>query len=96
MNVFKSIVAGMLLAGSTVVAVVGLASGPVATDPLPAWAPNAHNTFAMTDDPDPNIPTRSAWDLSKSTDSQPAAAFRRTATRKLPGSHRYPGHHGAH
>jgi hypothetical protein len=56
MNVFKSIVAGVLLAGSMVAAVVGLASGPAAADPLAAWAPNAHNTFATTDDPDPNIP----------------------------------------
>ena len=44
-----------LLSAGTVVA-AGLASGPAAADPLPAWAPNAHNTFAMTDDPDPNIP----------------------------------------
>jgi hypothetical protein len=56
MNVFKNIIAGALLSGGTVVAVVGLASGPAAADPLPAWAPNARNTFAMTDDPDPNIP----------------------------------------
>jgi hypothetical protein len=56
MNVFESIVAGVLLAGSTVAAVVGLTPGPAAADPPSAWAPNAHNTFAMTDDPDPNIP----------------------------------------
>jgi hypothetical protein len=56
MNISKSIIAGVLLSGSTVVAVVGLASGPAAAGPLPARAPNAHNTFAMTDDPDPNIP----------------------------------------
>jgi hypothetical protein len=48
MNIFKSIIAGVLLSGSTVVAVVGLVSGPAAAGPLPAWAPNAHNTFAMT------------------------------------------------
>jgi hypothetical protein len=46
MNVFESIVAGVLLSGSTVAAVVGLTPGPAAADPPSAWVPNAHNTFA--------------------------------------------------
>jgi hypothetical protein len=56
MNVFTNIIAGALLSGGMLVTVVGLAPYPAAADPLPVWAPNAHNTFAMTDDPDPNVP----------------------------------------
>ncbi|MFZ0714128.1 hypothetical protein [Mycobacterium sp.] len=56
MNVVTNIIAGALLAGSTVAAAVGLASGPAAVEPLSAWAPNGHNTFATTDDPDPSVP----------------------------------------
>ena len=56
MNVFKNIITAGLVCGGTTVAVVGLASGPAAADPVAAWVPNAHNTFAMTDEPDPNVP----------------------------------------
>ena len=56
MNVFKNVLATALISGGTVVTAVGLAPGPASAEPLAAWAPNAHSTFAMTDDPDPNVP----------------------------------------
>ena len=47
MTVFKYAVVAALLCGTV----------PAAqADPARSWAPHAHNTFAITDDPDPNIP----------------------------------------
>jgi hypothetical protein len=51
MNTFKHLIAGALLAGGAAAAMAPAPAGPLLT-----WAPNAHNIFAMTDDPDPNIP----------------------------------------